>query len=173
MDPHSERDKTLFAVYAYTGIRKSEALELRISDYDSVSKIFHLRKSKRSSKTFQIIPTMLSQILDEYLEKRFKLITRDNDSPPFFPGKELNKKLSSRQASNRLERWKRISGIRKNLTIHSFRAAYASQLYKKTKDPLLVSYALGHSSFETTKRYINHDNLNFRSIVNDAFISGV
>ncbi|MBI5809219.1 MAG: site-specific integrase [Ignavibacteriales bacterium] len=172
-DSNAERDKTLFAVYAYTGIRKSEALELLISDYDSVSKIFHLRKSKRSSKTFQIIPTILSQILDKYLEERLKLINRDNDSLPLFPGKELNKKLSSRQASNRFEKWKRISGIRKNLTIHSFRAAYASQLYKKTKDPLLVSYALGHSSFETTKRYICYDHLNFCSIINDAFISGV
>lgn len=173
-DPNAKRDKTLFAVYAYTGIRKSEALALKISDYDSVSRILHLSKSKRSSKTSQIIPTILSQILDKYLlEERLKLITRDYDSLPLFPGKKLNKKLSSRQVSNRFQRWKRISGIRKNLTIHSFRAAYASQLYKKTKDPLLVSYALGHSSFETTKRYINHDNLNFRSIVNDAFISGV
>ena len=77
------------------------------------------------------------------------------------------------QVSNRFERWKRISGIRKNITIHSFRAAYAVQLYQKSKDPLLVSYALGHSSFETTKRYINQDHLNFRSIVNDAFINGV
>ena len=64
-DSNAKRDKTLFAVYAYTGIRKSEALALKISDYDSVSKILHLPKSKRSSKTFQIIPTILSQILDK------------------------------------------------------------------------------------------------------------
>ncbi|MBI5807324.1 MAG: site-specific integrase [Ignavibacteriales bacterium] len=168
-DSNAKRDKTLFAVYAYTGIRKSEALALKISDYDNVSKVLHLPKSKRSSKTFQIIPTILSQILDKYLEERLKLINRDNDLLPLFPGKELNKKLSSRQASNRFEKWKRISGIRQNLTIHSFRAAYAVQLYQKSKDPLLVSYALGHSSFETTKKYITLESLNFRMILENSF----
>ncbi|MEW5844540.1 MAG: site-specific integrase [Bacteroidota bacterium] len=53
--------------------------------------------------------------------------------------------------------------------MHSFRAAYASQLYKKTKDPLLVSYALGHSSFNTTKRYINEDIFDFRSVLDNTF----
>jgi integrase len=168
-DSNAKRDKTLFAVYAYTGIRKSEALALKISDYDNVSKILHLPKSKRSSKTFQIIPTILSQILDKYLEERLKLINRDNDSLPLFPGKKLNKKLSSRQASNRFERWKRISGIRKNLTIHSFRTAYAVQLYQKSKDPLLVSYALGHSSFNSTKRYINEEIFELRTILEKSF----
>ena len=97
------------------------------------------------------------------------MINHDDDSLPLFPGKELNKKLSSRQASNRFEKWKRISGIRKNLTIHSFRAAYASQLYKKTKDPLLVSYALGHSSFNTTMAYIAEDCFDITSVLNTIF----
>ena len=58
-------------------------------------------------------------------------------------------------------------------SFHSFRADYASQLYKKTKDPLLVSYTLGHSSFETTKRYIYHDLSNFHSIINDTFTNSI
>ncbi len=168
-DTFSQRDKALFAVYAFSGIRKTEALALQISDYDKDLKLLHLPLVKMSSKKFQAIPSILSHTLNDYL------ISSGNADPslPLFSGGRISNYLSSRQVSYRFEKWKIVSGIRKNLTIHSFRAAYASHLYKKTKDPLLVSYALGHSSFETTKRYINHDNLNFRSIVNDAFISGV
>ena len=165
----SQRDRTLFAVYAFTGIRKTEALALRISDYDRDLKLLYLPFVKRSSKKFQTIPSILSNILDDYLTT----LRNAGSSSPMFPGVRFQTYLSSRQVSYRFEKWKVISGIRKNLTIHSFRAAYASQLYKKTKDPLLVSYALGHSSFETTKRYICHDHLNFHSIINDAFTSGV
>lgn len=154
-------------MYAFTGIRKTEALALQISDYDRDLKLVHLPFSKRSSKKFQTIPTILSNILDDYL---ILICSRNADSSlPLFPSSRLQTYLSSRQVSYRFEKWKVISGIRKNLTIHSFRAAYASQLYKKTKDPLLVSYALGHSSFETTKRYINHEHSNFNSIIDDTF----
>lgn len=167
-DKYSLRDKTLFAVYAFTGIRKSEALALQISDYDRVSKILYLPQSKYSLKRYQTIPAILSQILDKYLQTRFRLTTRGN-SLPLFPGYKQNVTLSPRQASNRFNKWKMKSGIRHRLTIHSFRSSYASRLYLKTKDPLLVSYALGHSSFETTKRYITEEALNFRMILENTF----
>ncbi|MBS3944571.1 MAG: site-specific integrase [Melioribacter sp.] len=171
-DTFSQRDKALFAVYAFSGIRKSEALALRISDYDRDSKLLHLPIVKRSSKNFQTIPSILSNILDDYLP----FFKNTDSSLPLFPGIQLKTQLSSRQAglsgrqvSYRFEKWKVISGIRRNLTIHSFRAAYASQLYKKTKDPLLVSYALGHTSFNTTMRYINEEFFDIFSVIEEVF----
>ncbi|MHB8929785.1 MAG: tyrosine-type recombinase/integrase [Melioribacteraceae bacterium] len=168
-DTFSQRDRALFAVYAFTGIRKTEALALQISDYDRDLMLLRLPLVKRSSKKFQTIPSILSNILDDYLTSSGNA----DSSFPLFPGNQSKTYLSSRQVSNRFDKWKAISGIRKNLTIHSFRTAYASQLYKKTKDPLLVSYALGHSSFETTKRYIYHDLSNFHSIINDTFTNSI
>ncbi|MHB8871820.1 MAG: tyrosine-type recombinase/integrase [Candidatus Doudnabacteria bacterium] len=165
LDTFSQRDKALFAVYAFAGIRKTEALALRISDYDRDLMLLRLPLVKRSSKKFQTIPSILSKILDGYLTSSGNA----DSSFPLFPGNQSKTYLSSRQVSNRFDKWKAISGIRENLTIHSFRTAYASQLYKKTKDPLLVSYALGHSSFNTTKKYIREDSFNFRSTVEEIF----
>ncbi len=164
-DTFSQRDKTLFAVYAYTGIRKTEALALRISDYDRDSKLLHLPFVKRSSKNFQTIPSILSDIIDDYLTSSEVV----DSSLPLFPGSNINTYLSGRQVSYRFEKWKAISGIRKNLTIHSFRAWYASQLYLKTKDPLLVTHALGHSSFSSTKRYINEEIFDIRTVLQKLF----
>ena len=164
-DTFSKRDKALFAVYAFTGVRKTEALALRISDYDRDSKLLHLPFVKRCSKKFQTVPSILSNILEDYLAS----IGNSDSSLPLFSGVNINSYLSGRQVSYRFEKWKIVSGIKKNLTIHSFRAFYALQLYKKTNDPLLVSYALGHSSFNTTKRYISEDIFDLRSILESAF----
>jgi integrase/recombinase XerD len=167
-DSHSKRDYALFSVYAFSGIRKSEALALRICDYDPVTKTLVLPKSKRASKKIQIIPSILSQLLNEYLNSCSEMKIKKNISP-LFSGISDNAFLSGRQSSNRFQKWRSLSGIRKDLSIHSFRAAYATQLYKNSRDPLLVSLALGHSSFETTKRYIQYDLLNFQSVIDSSF----
>lgn len=167
-DTLSKRDKALFAVYAFSGIRRFEALALRICDYDTTSKILFLPKSKRSSKNMQVIPSILSQILNEYLNDLYIAGVTDISSP-LFSGWRINTYLSGRQVSNRFEKWKKISGIRSNLTIHSFRAGYASELYKNSKDPLLVSFALGHCSPISTKRYINEELFNIKSVVERSF----
>jgi site-specific recombinase XerD len=167
-DKFSQRDRTFFTVLAFAGIRKSEALSLRISDYDSQSRKIHLPRAKRASKKYQMIPSVLSEILDKYIDA-IRSNVPGGLCLPIFPGQQSDSFLSCRQASYIFEKWKAISGIRKNLTIHSFRAAYASQLYKITKNPLLVSYALGHSSFNTTKRYISEDIFDFYSVLENSF----
>jgi site-specific recombinase XerD len=167
-DSHSKRDYALFSVYAFSGIRKSEALALRICDFDPAAKTLVLPKSIRSSKKIQIIPSILSQILNEYLNSCSEIRATKNTSP-LFSGITDNAFLSGRQASNRFQKWRSLSAIREYLTIHSLRAAYATQLYKYSRDPFLVSLALGHSSFETTKRYIQYDLLNFHSVIDNTF----
>jgi len=167
-DLHSQRDKALFSVYAYSGIRRAEALALRICDYDGMAKILSLPKSKGGEKKLQPIPSILASMLDEYLNNdlRFK---HSNCELPLFPGNKTEDFLSCRQAVNRFEKWKRIAGIRKDLTIHSFRASYATQLYRITKDPLMVQHLLGHHSLTTTTRYINEEFIDIGEVLEKTF----
>jgi len=167
-DLHSQRDKALFSVYAYSGIRRAEALALRICDYDCNAKILSLQKSKGGAKKTQPIPSILSFMLDGYLNNDF-CPKHSNCTLPLFPGNKPEDFLSGRQASNRFVKWKRIAGIRKDLTIHSFRASYATQLYRSTKDPLLVSHLLGHRSVNTTTRYIKEGFVDIGDVLERAF----
>jgi site-specific recombinase XerD len=48
----------------------------------------------------------------------------------------------------------KISGLPEYLTIHSFRAGFATELYRQTSDLLLTSKALGHCDIKSTCRYI-------------------
>lgn len=161
----SKRDKVLFAVYIFSGIRKSEALSLRINDYNRSLNTLYLRKAKNAANRFQTIPSILTDILNKYVVDNFNT----SNTCPLFPGQSKNTSLSGRQASNRFNVWKRLSGIGNDLTIHSFRSAYAVQLYKISLDPLLVSYALGHRSFSSTKGYISDDIFDMKNVLEKAF----
>lgn len=167
-DLHSQRDKALFSVYAYSGIRRAEALALRICDYDGNAKILSLPKSKGGARKIQPIPSILSSMLDGYLNNDFT-VKNSNCKLPLFPGNKPEDFLTGRQASNRFVKWKRIAGIRKDLTIHSFRASYATQLYRSTKDPLLVSHLLGHLSLNTTTRYIKEGYIDISDVIESTF----
>jgi len=47
-----------------------------------------------------------------------------------------------------------MAGLRKELTIHSFRAGFASTLHGGSGDVVLVSRALGHRDLRPTLRYV-------------------
>jgi integrase/recombinase XerD len=152
-DPLAKRDEALFAVYAFTEIRRSEALALRIKDYDRVSSTLFLPRTKGGSNRIQPIPSQLAEILERYISRIERNFNFNADFPLFF-GRHPEKPLSARQAQVRFEKWKKFSGIRKNLTIHSFRAGFATLLYEATGDILLVSRVMGHVDIRTTRRYI-------------------
>jgi site-specific recombinase XerD len=88
---------------------------------------------------------------------------------PLFFGSNSTKALTAKQAREKFEKWKRFSGIRKNLTIHSFRSGYATILYRATGDILLVAQAMGHADIRTTQRYIADDASRIHDIIRKAF----
>jgi len=140
-DPRARRDEALFAAYAFTGIRRAEALDLRKKDYDPISRLLYLPKTK-GEQHWCPVPSRLAKIL-----KKSILETNKNGQStqwaPLFPGRHREQPLSIRQANVRFDKWKRLAGIRDCLTIHSFRAGFATSLYETTGDPLLVARAIG------------------------------
>jgi len=167
-DPKAFRDELLFSVYAFTGIRRSEALQLRIKDYDTVSSSLLLNHTKGGSKRRQPVPSLFAEILDRYIST-IKAKGDNIKELPLFPGRYSETPLSKRQANARFEKWKRLSGIRKNLTIHSFRAGFASHLYNSSKDIIVVARAMGHRNIRTTDKYISNDPLFIYKAIEDAF----
>jgi site-specific recombinase XerD len=167
-DPYAKRDEALFATYAFTGIRCAEALALRVKDYDGSALTVYLPKVKGANSRLQPISHRLSCIL----EKRISSLRRNikaASSSFLFHGRHLERSLTTRQVRFRFNRWKALSGIREGLTVHSFRAGFATQLYRATGDFLLVHHAIGHSDVRTTERYIGNHLFEIRQAVEKGF----
>lgn len=151
--PLAMRDEALFAVYAYTGIRRTEALGLRVEDYEPKAAVLRLRIMKGGGSRVLYVPKRLSRILERYLKVHVPALA----SLPLFPGRIADCPLTPRQAQLRFDLWKKRSGVNASLTIHSFRAGYATLLHKATKDLMLVARAMGHKDLSNTKRYVRLD----------------
>ena len=82
----------------------------------------------------------------EYEQTR---LSQADSSSFLFHGRHPERSLTTRQVRFRFNRWKALSGIREELTVHSFRAGFATHLYRATGDSLLVQHAIGHSDIRT------------------------
>ncbi len=168
-DRFAGRDEALFATYAFTGIRRSEALSLRVKDYDPVSLTLYLPQAKGGNSRIQPVPLLLAEILERYIyELRCNGIT--GAYAPLFPGRYAYRPLSFRQAQARFDKWKNIAGIRKGLTIHSFRSGFATLLYRATGDILLVARAMGHSDIRSTDHYVSNNMPAIREAMEKTFM---
>ena len=167
-DPWAQRDEALFSIYAFTGIRCAEALALRIRDYDRSSGTLYLPKIKGGNCRLQPIPRRLSTILMGWI----RILRRNGPSDLssfLFRGGHAERPLTTRQVRLRFNRRKVQSGIREDLTVHSFRAGFATQLYQATGDLLLVHRAVGHSNVQTTLGYIGNHLFEIRKALEKGF----
>lgn len=162
------RDKAMFIVGIRTGYRISELLSLRIRDVlrpdgeimDSVTVARRNVKGKTRGRTVPLHPEA-KEALREWLEEARGMIQLAPDIPVFFSQKRNGqiRPLDRRTAWHILKQAYARAGILGRgvgaLGTHSLRKTFASRLYDKYRDLILVQYALGHSKTENTIRYLN------------------
>ncbi len=166
--PLALRDETMFALCAYAGLRRHEAVGLHIGDLKHDQKIMIVPKTKSGEFERRVIATCLSKILNRYLVWR---------TPPgglnqdlwLFPGRNDKHHLVVRQANERFQYWIQQSGLSPELTIHSLRAGFATRLHRETHDDLLVARALGHTYFPVSERYITLHEDQIRSAIDRIY----
>ena len=146
-DPLRFRDEALFLTYALTGLRRTEALRLDVSDYDAEKGMLRVKSGKgRRARTIPVA-RQLGPVL-----RRFCNYSQSGDK--LFAGRAPGKGLTARQAQVRFDLWKTAAGLRPELRIHSFRAGFATTLHRGCGDVILVSRALGHRDLRPTLRYV-------------------
>jgi integrase/recombinase XerD len=102
--------------------------------------------------------------LPDFLVNQFKA----NLQCYFFQG--LNgSPLSVRTIDEIIQERVKKSGINKQITPHSFRRSFATNLYNKCKKLTSVQKLLGHSNISTTANYIHNSFENLRVDYNKLF----
>lgn len=146
------RDKLIISMLYYTGIRRSELLNLDWDDLNLEKSFLIVRNGKgRKSRVIPIHPN-LAVLIDDYLALRLPLT--DN---ALFTG-EQGKRLNKASFTNLINMYIRISGLsKKGYTAHSFRHSFATHLVEAGVDIFKLQRLLGHSSLEVTKVYVNFD----------------
>jgi len=145
----ARRDRVIIEVFLGTGIRLQELVDLDVDDVDLDAKHLHVR-AKGDVPQVKFLKSNLRSLLRSYLKERRR--QGDGECPALFLSNR-GSRLSERQVARRLEHWLKAAGIDKQLTPHALRHTFATHLYSRTGDILVVQRALGHRDLSTTQIY--------------------
>jgi len=145
----AQRDRVLIETFLATGIRLQELVSLDLADVDLEAKHLHVRRAKGGQPQVKFLNTHLRGILRRYLQGR----KRQGESCPALFLSQRGTRLSPRQVGYRFAHWLQQAGIEKAISPHGLRHTFATRLYSRTGDLLVVQRALGHRNIATTEIY--------------------
>lgn len=136
----------LMTAYA-AGLRVSEATHLKVTDIDSQRMMLRVDQGKGRKDRY----VMLSPRLLEVLRTYWKAI---RPTLWLFPGDLPDQPISRDAVGQACQKAHRASGIKKPVTPHSLRHAFATHLLERGTDVRTIQLLLGHRSLATTSRYL-------------------
>lgn len=140
------RTMTLYVFLLETGARISEALSIKIKDIDFESR--EVAIIGKGSKPRKLLFYDQSEIwIKKYLKKQKKKCDY------LFATVNGKSKWSYNDVERSFLRYRKLSGISKKFTIHTFRHTFATQLLHNGVPMNQVSFLLGHANLETTMKY--------------------
>lgn len=150
------RNQLIIKTIIYTGIRVSEALNIRYKDIseDDNNYIIQVRGKGNKPRIVMILKKHIQELLNDWKIQKDALQLNSEYIFCNFKNKILTQAYVSRIVENILT----YAGIRKEKNgAHMLRHSFATLLYQKSLDLVLVQEALGHSSIVTSRIYTHFD----------------
>lgn len=142
----SLRDKLLLGLIYSTGVRVTEAVRLKWSDFNFERNSIRVRRGKGAKDRYVILPETFKPLFQHFLP------TAGADGF-LFPGHREGRYLSPRSAQRAMQRAVQIAGIRQKATPHTLRHCFATHLIENGTDIRFIQELLGHVHLETTRLY--------------------
>ena len=144
------RNRVMLRLMLDTGLRLSEAIELRWKDIDLNSGKVMVRCGKGSKDRTLWTGKANLVALVEWQERQARECTGSPQAA--FTTKEGGK-LDPRYIQRMVKRYAVKAGIEKDISPHTLRHTFATDLYRETTNIRLTQKALGHSNLATTQIY--------------------
>jgi integrase len=144
--------RTLVFILAYGGLRRSEAVSLRLGDVDFENGIIHVIDGKgHKNRSVGICPDLLSQLHAWLKFYREKTGTQSDRLLVQVSGQPITPEI----INHRIQALSKVSGI--PITPHGLRRTFATLMENRGMPWSLMQISLGHASIKTTQRYVMSD----------------
>jgi integrase/recombinase XerD len=153
----NRKHRFLLTLVYSAGLRVSEVVNLRKADVDFDRKLIHIRQSKGKKDRYVVLS---DKAVDSFKAYEERYLIKDW----LFPGAQEGNHLSSRSAQAVFNRAVETAEIRKNVSIHSLRHAFATHLLEDGVDLRYIQTLLGHKSVRTTEIYTHVTRMDIRNI---------
>ena len=146
------RDKAFLELMYATGMRVSEAADLRLVDLNmDVGFLKCMGKGRKE----RIIPVgrKARDAVKKYLEKARPLLAKKNPQEPVLFLNRFGKRISRQSLWNIIKVYALKARIKKRLTPHTLRHSFATHILERGADLRVVQELLGHANISTTQIY--------------------
>ncbi|MCE9599927.1 MAG: site-specific integrase [Spirochaetia bacterium] len=147
----NRKHRALLSLIYGAGLRVSEASRLRRADLEFSRKTVFIRGAKGRKDRYSVLPESIFSQLEDYLGCT-------PPSPWLFAGQDPQDSLTIRSIEKIFTRARDKAGIRKKVSVHDLRHAFATHLLEAGTDIRHIQKLLGHASLRTTEIYTHVSN---------------
>jgi len=159
-----KRDKAILELFFATGLRVSELCKLKIENINLKKDEFTVR-GKGAKLRVVFLSDEAKRAIEEYLKSRL-------DTNPFLftshdkaaSGRDEQTGLTPRSVQRLVQKYAKVAGITKEVTPHTLRHSYATDLLMNGADIRSVQAMLGHASITTTQVYTHVTDQQLRDV---------
>ena len=142
---NNKKHKCALSLIYSAGLRRSELLNLKLTDIDSSRMVIMIRKAKgQRDRLVPLSPVVLEMLRAYYKEYKPKEYLFEGQFGGSYSAKSLEKIL--KKAAD-------IAGIKKKVNLHMLRHSYATHLLEGGTNLRYIQELLGHKSPKTTQIY--------------------
>ena len=157
------RTRVALCILAITGIRINELLPLKVNQLRTLieENWIAIDRSKRGPSNHKAFLTKEGKKIINDRQKDFKFIflMKEPDSYVFSAEsnhfKQLGRVVITKDVNKIMRQVSEQLPDKPNITSHSFRIGYITQLWKDSKDIEFVKQTIGHRNLDTTSAYVN------------------
>ncbi len=161
--------KTIFMMIYGSGLRISEAVNIRVEDIDSKNMRIFVRNGKGERERYTVLP----EASLEMLRKCYKIYKPKHKDGYMFLNREGNP-LTVERLRVFFRRYRRQAGISEDFIVHSLRHSFATKLVEEGVPLVQIKELLGHSCIRSTMTYVHVAN-NMQKVKSplDIYVEGV
>jgi integrase/recombinase XerD len=138
--------KAALSVAYGAGLRASEVISLKVCDIDSKRMIIRVEQGKgRKDRYVMLSPYLLTLLRAWWQAARPK--------GWLFPGRNPVQPMTARQLNRACHAAAQAAGIDRNVSLHTLRHSFATQLLEQNTDVRVIQVLLGHAKIESTTLY--------------------
>lgn len=147
----SMKHRAIMMIAFAAGLRVSEVVALRIKDIDSQRMLIRIHQSKGKRDRYVMLSKHLLTILREYWKAA-------QPKDYLFPGRGRSGHLTRQAVDKACDRALARTNLKKNVSMHTLRHSFATELCRDGVDLRTIQVLLGHSSIKTTAKYLHVSN---------------
>jgi integrase/recombinase XerD len=148
------RDRAIMEVFYSAGIRTEELCNLTVFDVDLTGHMLRVTRGKGRKDRVVPLGRHAVRFAKEYITRVRPHYTKKNRASRHLFVNYYGQPITTQVIAIMIRKYKTAAKIRKNVTAHTFRHTFATDLIKNGADIRAVQKMLGHADIRTTQMYI-------------------